>query len=163
MYGCTCCMCLRWATRWCGSAARARKSRRKTKWQAKESGNTITLENGNLRVSVDKQTGCITSLFDKKSNFETLASGRVRQPAAVLQGHAQGLRRVEHRSGHARCAAHDHRPCGFGGIAEDRRARAFASRAIGRIRNSCRPSASTPKATWSMSTTRSTGTRRTSC
>ena len=24
---------------------------------------------------VDKQTGCITSLFDKKTNFETLASG----------------------------------------------------------------------------------------
>ena len=42
---------------------------------AKESGNAITLENGTLRVSVDKQTGCITSLFQKKSNFETLASG----------------------------------------------------------------------------------------
>jgi alpha-mannosidase len=40
-----------------------------------ESGNAITLENATLRVSVDKQTGCITSLFQKKSNFETLASG----------------------------------------------------------------------------------------
>ena len=35
----------------------------------------LTLENANLRVTVDKTTGCITSLFDKKSNFETLASG----------------------------------------------------------------------------------------
>lgn len=35
----------------------------------------LTLENANLRVSVDKQTGCITSLIDKKSNFETLAKG----------------------------------------------------------------------------------------
>lgn len=42
---------------------------------ANESGNAITLENATLRVSVDKQTGCITSLFQKKSNFETLASG----------------------------------------------------------------------------------------
>ena len=33
------------------------------------------LENSILRVSVDKQSGCITSLFDKKTNFETLASG----------------------------------------------------------------------------------------
>ena len=28
-----------------------------------------------LRVTVDKTTGCITSLFDKKSKFETLAAG----------------------------------------------------------------------------------------
>ena len=42
---------------------------------AKDAGNIITLENGILRVSVDKQSGCISSLFDKKSNFETLASG----------------------------------------------------------------------------------------
>ena len=35
----------------------------------------LTLENANIRVSVDKQTGCITSLFDRKSNFETLAKG----------------------------------------------------------------------------------------
>ncbi len=34
-----------------------------------------TLENANLRVVVDQQTGCITSLFDKRSNFETLAPG----------------------------------------------------------------------------------------
>jgi len=35
----------------------------------------LTLENSALKVTVDKQTGCITSLFDKKTKFETLASG----------------------------------------------------------------------------------------
>ncbi len=39
----------------------------------KASGTTI--ENANLRVTVDGQTGCITSLFDKKSNYETLKQG----------------------------------------------------------------------------------------
>jgi alpha-mannosidase len=34
-----------------------------------------TIENAALKVTVDPQTGCITSLFDKKANFETLASG----------------------------------------------------------------------------------------
>jgi alpha-mannosidase len=43
--------------------------------EARESGNSITLENGILRVVVDKQSGCVTSLFIKKSNFETLAPG----------------------------------------------------------------------------------------
>ncbi len=37
--------------------------------------NGLTLENTAVRVTIDKTTGCITSLFDKKSNFETLASG----------------------------------------------------------------------------------------
>jgi alpha-mannosidase len=35
----------------------------------------LTLENAKLRVVVDKQTGCITSLYDKRNNFETLAKG----------------------------------------------------------------------------------------
>ncbi|MGC2638468.1 MAG: glycoside hydrolase family 38 C-terminal domain-containing protein [Acidobacteriaceae bacterium] len=34
----------------------------------------ITLENANLRVVVDPRTGCITSLYDKKAHFETLAA-----------------------------------------------------------------------------------------
>ncbi|HZZ38620.1 MAG TPA: glycoside hydrolase family 38 C-terminal domain-containing protein [Acidobacteriaceae bacterium] len=34
-----------------------------------------TLENADLRVVVDPHTGCITSLYDKKGNFETLAAG----------------------------------------------------------------------------------------
>ena len=42
---------------------------------AKESGDSITLENDALRVTVNKQNGCIASLFEKKSNFEALASG----------------------------------------------------------------------------------------
>ncbi len=35
----------------------------------------MTIENANLRVVVDPQTGCITSLFDKRAQFETLAKG----------------------------------------------------------------------------------------
>lgn len=35
--------------------------------------NGTTMENSVLRVVVDPQTGCITSLYDKKSQFETLA------------------------------------------------------------------------------------------
>jgi len=35
----------------------------------------LTIENASLRVTVDKTTGCITNLFDKKSSFETLAAG----------------------------------------------------------------------------------------
>ncbi|AXC11693.1 Alpha-mannosidase [Acidisarcina polymorpha] len=37
--------------------------------------NGTTIENSALRVTVDPQTGCITSIFDKKANFETLAAG----------------------------------------------------------------------------------------
>ena len=35
----------------------------------------LTLENSKLRVVVDPQTGCITSLYQKASRFETIASG----------------------------------------------------------------------------------------
>jgi alpha-mannosidase len=35
----------------------------------------LTLENGTLKVTVDKATGCITSLYDKKTQFEALAAG----------------------------------------------------------------------------------------
>ncbi len=35
----------------------------------------FTLENNNLRVVVDPATGCITSLYDKRSKFESLAQG----------------------------------------------------------------------------------------
>ena len=35
----------------------------------------LTLENATLKVTVDKETGCITSLYDKKTQFETLAPG----------------------------------------------------------------------------------------
>jgi alpha-mannosidase len=35
----------------------------------------LTLENSALKVTVDKTTGCITSLYDKQTKFETLAAG----------------------------------------------------------------------------------------
>jgi alpha-mannosidase len=35
----------------------------------------LTLENSKLRVGIDAQTGCITSLFDKVSQFEAIATG----------------------------------------------------------------------------------------
>jgi alpha-mannosidase len=35
----------------------------------------LTLENSALKVSIDRETGCITNLFDKKAKFETLAPG----------------------------------------------------------------------------------------
>ena len=35
----------------------------------------MTIENAALKVTVDPQTGCITSLYDKKANFEALAQG----------------------------------------------------------------------------------------
>jgi len=35
----------------------------------------FTAENAALRIKLDPQTGCITSLFDKKSSFEMLAAG----------------------------------------------------------------------------------------
>ena len=34
-----------------------------------------TMENAAVRIVVDPQTGCITSLFDKKANFEAIAKG----------------------------------------------------------------------------------------
>ena len=34
-----------------------------------------TLENANLKVTVDPSTGCITSIYNKKDNFEALAAG----------------------------------------------------------------------------------------
>jgi len=38
-------------------------------------GKSFVLDNGTLRVLVDKQTGCITSLYDHRSSFESLAAG----------------------------------------------------------------------------------------
>jgi alpha-mannosidase len=40
-----------------------------------DAGGALTLNNGNLRVTVDKETGCITSLFDLRTKYETLAPG----------------------------------------------------------------------------------------
>jgi alpha-mannosidase len=35
----------------------------------------LTIENAHLRVTVDRTSGCITSLYDKQSQFESLAAG----------------------------------------------------------------------------------------
>ena len=37
--------------------------------------NGLTIENSYLKLTVDPTTGCITSLYDKKDNFESLAPG----------------------------------------------------------------------------------------
>jgi alpha-mannosidase len=39
------------------------------------SAHDLTLENSALRVVVDPKTGCITSLYDKRSKFESIAAG----------------------------------------------------------------------------------------
>jgi alpha-mannosidase len=40
------------------------------------SAHDLTLENSMLRVVLDPKTGCITSLYDKRSQFESIASDR---------------------------------------------------------------------------------------
>ncbi|HUB31352.1 MAG TPA: glycoside hydrolase family 38 C-terminal domain-containing protein [Terracidiphilus sp.] len=42
---------------------------------AKDTGSSISLESAALRVTVDKQSGCVTSLYEKKAGFESLAPG----------------------------------------------------------------------------------------
>ncbi|HEX4286153.1 MAG TPA: glycoside hydrolase family 38 C-terminal domain-containing protein [Terracidiphilus sp.] len=42
---------------------------------AKDAGTSISLESASVRVTIDKQSGCITSLYDKKSGFEALGKG----------------------------------------------------------------------------------------
>ena len=39
------------------------------------SPNGFTMQDEAIRVSIDPKTGCITSLFDKKNSFETIAAG----------------------------------------------------------------------------------------
>ena len=57
--------------RWATSSIRVVPGNKTFPTDLKVSGTTI--ENANLRVTVDPSTGCITSLFNKKANFETLA------------------------------------------------------------------------------------------
>ena len=47
--------------------------KRESQSDLKSSG--MTLENALLRISVDAKTGCITSLFDKRTGFESIAKG----------------------------------------------------------------------------------------
>jgi alpha-mannosidase len=58
---------------WIGSKTAAQKGTSDA--EAKESGNTISLENATLKLTVDKANGCITSLYQKKTGFESLVSG----------------------------------------------------------------------------------------
>ena len=55
------------------SAARGSRSQRAFATDLKATA--LTLENSRLRVTVDPHTGCITSLYDKKANFESIAAG----------------------------------------------------------------------------------------
>ena len=59
---------------WVGAANHVRPGE-ESAVEAKDSADAITLESGTLRVTVDKQSGCITSLYDKRTSFETLAPG----------------------------------------------------------------------------------------
>jgi alpha-mannosidase len=43
--------------------------------QAHDAADSFTVENVNVRVSIDKKSGCVTSMFDKHGNFEALAPG----------------------------------------------------------------------------------------
>jgi alpha-mannosidase len=42
---------------------------------AKDESTGMVLENGSLRVVINKQTGCIDSLYDKKAKYESIAPG----------------------------------------------------------------------------------------
>jgi alpha-mannosidase len=41
--------------------------------EVEQNGESLALDNGTVRVAVNKASGCVTSLLEKKSNFETLA------------------------------------------------------------------------------------------
>jgi alpha-mannosidase len=59
---------------WLGAGNKAAQTK-ESDVEAKESGDSISLESKTLRVVVNKQTGCITSISDLRSGFETLAKG----------------------------------------------------------------------------------------
>jgi alpha-mannosidase len=57
---------------WAGPGAKQEAARSTT---SNDDEKSITLSNGHLRVAVDKISGCITSLTETGSHFETVASG----------------------------------------------------------------------------------------
>jgi len=59
---------------WLGAANHVKQGE-ESSVDAKESADSISLESGILRVKIDKQSGCITSLFDKRASFEAIAPG----------------------------------------------------------------------------------------
>jgi len=50
--------------------------------------NGMTMENSFLKVTVDPSTGCITSLYDKKDNFEALAAGACGNQLQTFHDHS---------------------------------------------------------------------------
>jgi alpha-mannosidase len=50
--------------------------------------NGLTMENSFLKVTIDPTTGCITSFFDKKSNFESLAAGACGNQLQTFHDHS---------------------------------------------------------------------------
>ena len=48
----------------------------------------LTMENSFLKVTVDPTNGCITSLYDKKSNFESLAAGACGNQLQAFHDHS---------------------------------------------------------------------------
>ena len=62
----------------------------------------LTIENSALKVTVDKQTGCITSLYDKKTNFEVAGARRCGNQLQTFKDLPKEYRRVEYRSWHTR-------------------------------------------------------------
>ena len=53
----------------------AAKANPNAKGTVRDAGSEFVLENARLRVKVSKATGCVTSLFDKAAQAETLAAG----------------------------------------------------------------------------------------
>ena len=159
---CTCCTYPRWGTRLCGIGAgdKAAPSQESDRSAQRSPATPSRSRTTTLRVTVDKQSGCITSLFDKKSELRNAGLRRLRQPAAVLQRHAEGLRRVEHRSRHARrCARRPSiTPIRLNCLRPPSQAiRVTSPLAEFEIRADLQPARQT--ATWSTSTTTSTGTK----
>ena len=89
----------------------------------KVSGTTI--ENASLRVTVDPTTGCITSLFKKKSNFESFAPNSCGNELQAFSYTTERIRRLEHRPRHPRPAANADSP---GRFSQGRRTRPNARR-----------------------------------
>ena len=82
-----------------------------------------TLENAALKVTVDPRSGCITSLYDKKSNFETLAQGACGNELIAFKdtagefrclGFSRGLRQSFHQAGPGGFCAVDRARTGAG-------------------------------------------------
>ena len=77
---------------WLG-AGKARRTASESDVAAKHGGNSITLESDILRVTVDKQSGCITSLSDKKATSRRSPKA----PAAISCSSSRTLRRITTR------------------------------------------------------------------